>query len=345
MARPLKLLSLGVGFSLLLTACSEDDTAGEVRTSTSATPTDPSSTSSSVTTASATSAAAPSTSMARAPAEASFETIFFVDESRPTPAGSQTDELPDRTIETSLYLPAAEDPAPLILFAHGIGGHPDKFSRMLGAWQDAGYAVAAPAFPLTNDRIPGAFQNGADVVNQPADTAFVLDQILALNDDEYSTVFERIDTEHIGAAGLSLGGVSTYAVAVDENTRDPRFDAVIIQASAIASTGFIAPTDLPVMIMHGADDPLIGIGAAEISYDRLGAPKMFVSMVGALHADQFTDPETALTPTALEFHPLVDEATAAFWDAYLREPPTATADEVVAAATDDRLTVVEAQLQ
>jgi dienelactone hydrolase len=315
------------------TACSDDGAGSTVRGS-------------ATTTASATTGAvvaATTTQTSEPPAE-SVQTLRLVDGSRPTPAGTETDELPERTLETWLYLPEDRGPAPLIIFSHGLSGHPTKFERMHTAWQQAGFAVASPAFPLTNDQAEGGGSDARDLENQPRDVIFVLDELLAMNLDESSELFGRFDPDQIGAAGLSLGGVTTYVAAVDDSTRDPRFDAVIIQSSLIAPGDFTPPSGLPVMIMHGSADPVIAQSQAESAYDRLGPPKIFVSMTDAWHADQFEDRDLALTPKALEFHTLVDESTTLFWDAYLSAEPTATGDEVVAAASNEDLTVVESDL-
>lgn len=51
-----------------------------------------------------------------------------------------------------MYLPApGSDGAPLIVLAHGFNGHPRKFTRLASFWADAGYVVAVPRFPVSND--------------------------------------------------------------------------------------------------------------------------------------------------------------------------------------------------
>jgi len=102
-----------------------------------------------------------------------------------------------------------QGPFPLIVFAHGFAGHPDKFTKLFAAWAAGGYVVAAPAFPLTNDHVT---IDGGDAVNQPADVSFVLDEVLALGKRRGSRLFHAVKRSRIGAAGLSLGGVTTYSV-------------------------------------------------------------------------------------------------------------------------------------
>src|SRR5690606_38473865 len=78
----------------------------------------------------------------------------FVDTSRSTPHPSGVVE-PQRTLVTAIYRPAKRKGRfPLIVFSHGIAGHPRKFTKLFAKWAAAGYVVAAPVFPLTNDQTP-----------------------------------------------------------------------------------------------------------------------------------------------------------------------------------------------
>lgn len=104
-------------------------------------------------------------------------TETFVDPTKETdpPIGT-----PDRTLVTTIRFPETGGPYPLIVLAHGFNGHPRKFTELTEAWAKAGYVVAAPAFPLTNDElvVPRVV---ADYKNQPADVSFVVDQLLELS--------------------------------------------------------------------------------------------------------------------------------------------------------------------
>ena len=119
----------------------------------------------------------------------------FVDTTRPTvPTVGPT--LPSRTLATAIYRPNRHGQFPLIVFAHGASGHPDKFTKLFSAWADAGYVVAAPAFPLTNNH--AAHQNIGDVAQQPGDMSFVLDQVLAMDRERGNLLSHSIDEHRIG---------------------------------------------------------------------------------------------------------------------------------------------------
>src|SRR3954453_12625186 len=76
------------------------------------------------------------------------------------------DEARNRPVPTTVYVPESGTSAPLIVFGHGMLGHPRKFTRLFACWADAGYVVAAPAFPHTSDENPPPYLI-EDVPNQP----------------------------------------------------------------------------------------------------------------------------------------------------------------------------------
>lgn len=242
----------------------------------------------------------------------------FVDTARPTEAGSQTPPAPERILETTIYLPDGNGPHPLIVFSHGLNGHPDKFSNLLSAWARAGYVVAAPAFPTTNDHVPGAPQNYTVASGQPADVSFVLDQVLALAADTSSRLHGRIDTDHIGAGGLSLGGGTTYSVVFSRCCRDPRFTAAEVLAGALFPLAGEMDLDghVPLLIAHGDADPALDHHFAEEAFARAAPPVWFVTLLGANHAPPF---ENDVTP----YDETVERFTTDFWDATIGGDPTA----------------------
>jgi predicted dienelactone hydrolase len=50
--------------------------------------------------------------------------------------------------------------------------------------------VAAPVFPLSNDGAQDSFTNSFDVVNQPGDVSFVLDELLAAAESDGLTTLQ-----------------------------------------------------------------------------------------------------------------------------------------------------------
>ena len=257
-------------------------------------------------------AAAPSASTE--PAFTSWQQTL-VDASRPTGPSGQPPAAPERTLVTDVYRPAGKGPFPLIVFAHGWNGHPEKFSQLFGAWASAGYVVAAPAFPLTNSHV--AERNAGDVVNQPGDVSFVLTEMLRENRAPKSRLYRAIDRRNVGAAGLSMGGATTYGVVFDDCCRDRRFTAAMVlngfRIPMSESTGgkLLLDGHVPLLIAHSDTDPALPYSGARDAYAAASPPVWFVTQYGASHASQW---ENDPTP----YDAMNEQLTVDFWDATLR---------------------------
>ena len=280
--------------------------------------------------------AGPGTTLERPVSFTTF-TETYVDTSRVTEAGSATPALPERTLPTTIRLPDGDDAVPLVVFSHGLIGHPRVFSELFDAWAAAGYAVAAPAFPLTNRDVPGGVANWSGLAQQPADVSFVLDQLLAANADPASPLDGRVDESRIGAAGLSLGGATTYGVLFNDCCRDERFSSGMILAGAtlpVSGAALRLDGHVPLLIAHGDADPSLPYALAhDTTFVEADPPVWFVTLLGGGHAAPFED---AVTP----YDETVERFTTTWWDATLLELPGAV-EQFEADAAVDGLTVLE----
>jgi predicted dienelactone hydrolase len=239
-------------------------------------------------------------------------TVTFVDRTRKTVDPNNIRNAPTRTLVTDLYLPAGDGPLPLIVFAHGANGHPRKFTQLLGAWSRHGYVVAAPAFPLSNNKSGGPVVVG-DYPNQALDMRFALEQVLSMSNAKNNALSGKVDAAHVGVSGLSLGGATTYGVAFNACCRDEH-----IKAAAILS-GIKVPfgetpfnfSGTPILITHGTADGSIPYKNAPIAYAAAAAPKYFVTLIGAGHAPPYEDDPDP-------HDDVVIKVTLDFWNAYLR---------------------------
>lgn len=201
-----------------------------------------------------------------------------------------------------------------MVFAHGSGGHPDRFTRLFSAWAAAGFAVVAPTFPLTNANVPGHDANVGDVTNQPADLEFVLDNVLALGRQRGSRLFGAVDEGRIGAAGLSLGGITAYVVAFGPSA-DPRVKSVEI-LDGVRPTDLVLDGRVPLLIAHSDADPTLPYPAARATYEAAAPPVWLLTLHGAPHSAQWED-----TPTA--YDGVAERSTLDFWQATLGRDPSA----------------------
>lgn len=262
-------------------------------------------------------------------------TETFVDASRPTDAGVETPARSDRTIVTGITHPTTGGPYPLLVLSHGASGHPDEYAETIPRWAADGFVVATPTFPLTNGDVPGALANVGDVVNQPGDVSFVIDEVLEANEDPSSPLHGLVDADAIGVVGHSLGGATTWAVAFDTATRDERIDSVVIFASftmPMPEGELDLDSGLPLLVLHGdADD--VPIDSDLAAYELAAPPKWFVTLLGAEHRLAFTDEESP-------YDELVTRTVLAFWHGTLGDDAEAL-EQVTTAATDPELSRVQ----
>jgi predicted dienelactone hydrolase len=261
-------------------------------------------------------------------------TVFekaFVDESRPSPASNTQPAAPERTLVTTIAYPTGtRRPLPLVLLAHGANGNPNKFTQLIDTWARAGYVVVAPLFPRSSDT--GGNLVG-DYVEQPADLSFVLDHVVRMNRGKTSPLRGRIDPDHIGLAGLSLGGFTTYGTVFNSCCRDGRVDAAILMSAVFGPfpSGTYDFRSVPTLLLHGDADGLYPHSVN--AYPQLAAPKWFVTIQGGTHAFPFED-----TPEASD--ELVKTVTVAFWDRSLKGERRA-AQEIVDAVDTSGLATLQ----
>jgi predicted esterase len=239
--------------------------------------------------------------------------LRFVDHSRSI-------RLPDgrmvpRTIETAVRYPTASGAYPLVVFGHGFALTPATYGRLLDAWAEAGYVVAAPAFPLERAGAPGG-PSESDIGNQPRDMSFVITRLLSLNAQTKGVLEGSIEPSRIAVAGHSDGAVTALAVAYGRRYRDPRVRAAIVLSGAmLAGMGPLARKGPPLLAMQGTADPINPPSATSSYFALASRPKFLVWLLGASHRHPYTDEQPQLG--------VVERATIAFLDHYLKGLPLA----------------------
>lgn len=204
------------------------------------------------------------------------------------------DDGTDRQLTTEIWLPGSNaelppEAAPVVLFAHGLGGHPSKFTEIFGQWASAGFAVVAPRFPFSSsDSTADRQVQIADAANQPLDLDAALRQALdeaALADGELSG---RLDATRVVVAGLSMGGGTALAVGYGDCCAE--VEPVAVMALSPLRFPPVTPDgSAPLYLFHGtADASLPYDGSVELFNEATGAAT-FVSLIGAGHADPYED--------------------------------------------------------
>jgi predicted dienelactone hydrolase len=252
----------------------------------------------------------------------------FVDSSR------SGDGLTERTLDTTISYPRnADGPFPLVVFGHGFMDHPRDFTELATEWAEAGYVVAAPAFPLSNTDAPGG-PNAADYVNQPGDVSFVIDEVARLSEQEGHPLDARVDTGHVGVAGHGLGVATVLGAAYNSCCRDERIDAVIAMAGVLIDLeGAYEFSETPVLLLYGDADQFIPPSTGVEIYEKARPPKFLVAITNGTHWPPYRD----------EVDP-ADEAvvstTTDFWNRYLAGRRGAL-DELLADAVVEGMTTLQ----
>jgi dienelactone hydrolase len=206
----------------------------------------------------------------------------------------------------------------VILLAHGFGGRTSRFDAIARSLAAVGYIVAAPSFPLTNQDTPGGHLNGLnDVAQQSGDLSVVIDELLNANDNRDDPLYRRLDGERIGAVGHSLGGTTVIAATRSSCCTDTRIDAALLVAPAVVAVEpFFGeapiPEGPPLLVINGANDPLISPGSSLAYAESVRPPWYFLQIRDIGHVfliENVGDPLPALHVT--------ERAARAFFDEYL----------------------------
>jgi predicted dienelactone hydrolase len=259
---------------------------------------------------------APGTARATYDDEIGVVELDLVDLTRSTPAIGDQPAAPSRELPTTVYLPATDRPAPLILLAHGFNGHPRVFTTLARHWAEAGYVVAVPRFPVSSDEFPELdpdVSNAriADLPAQADDVTFVIAEVTAASDEETGELAGRVDPEHLGMYGLSLGALTVWSALSRAGFAASGVDALIQSDGGYpGDLAALSSVTFPVLLAHSDVDATFPIDGILRQFDALPSPRFLLVLHGAAHA---TVGENTPTPADRTYR----EATTVFWDRYL----------------------------
>ena len=228
-----------------------------------------------------------------------------------------TDSTRGRSVPARLYLPNAatpEQPVPLIVFSHGLGGSRNGYTYLGTHWASQGFASlhlqhvgsdrslwsSGSPFALVS-RLQDA-ANESEAIDRVHDLRFALDRLLA------SELGARLDSRRIVAAGHSYGANTSLMAAgatVVRNgspitLREPRLSAAILISAPpfygeTSMRQILAPVQIPSLHITATEDIIRVPGYYSGAEDRLavfeavgGSRKMLAVFTGGSHS-MFTD--------------------------------------------------------
>ncbi|WP_232101318.1 alpha/beta hydrolase family protein [Gimesia panareensis] len=258
------------------------------------------------------------------------------------------DQKRNRDIPLRIYLPKAKQPAPVVLFSHGLGGARTGSQYLGEHWSARGYVVVYLQHAGSDEAVwkdvpllqrlralksATTLQN---TVDRYQDVSAVLDQLTQWNADPQHQFHNRFDLDHIGMSGHSYGAVTTQGVSgqnwrlVGKRYTDPRIKAAVMFSPS--SHGRAEPADsfgqvsIPWMLLTGTKDtsPINDTTVADRRKVYQGLPdsidKYELVLFDAQHS-AFSDGRQRRGQARRNpnHHKSILAVTTAFWDTYLRD--------------------------
>lgn len=257
------------------------------------------------------------------------------------------DEARDREIPLRAYLPDGHDPAPLVLFSHGLGGSRENNPYLGKHWSARGYVVVFMQHHGSDESVwkdqplvgrMRALRGAASAKNfllRVQDVPAVLDQLEKWNGEPGHGLAGRLDMAHIGMSGHSFGAVTTQSVSgqsaplIGQRFTDKRIKAALAMSPTSPKRGDVAAAfgrvSIPWMVMTGTEDEAL-IGDQDVE-SRL---KVYPNLPATIDRYELVfegGQHSAFSERALpsykharnpNHHRAILALSTAFWDAYLR---------------------------
>ncbi|MEQ1755191.1 MAG: hypothetical protein ABL973_13780 [Micropepsaceae bacterium] len=289
---------------------------------------------------------------------AAADAVFNVE----TRLGNWTDDLrSNRDVPYKLYFPKeATGALPIVIFSHGLGGNRDGAQYLLDYLAAHGYVVVAVQHHGSDtpavfgelgpngfkDMSPATLRNKlrqsvspAAAIDRFRDIPFAIDSLEEMNRSDAS-LKGRLDLTRIGMSGHSFGAITALALAGQSTSAGNYSFADIRIKAAIAYSPSkprqrdpveaFAAIHIPTFHMTGTEDknPLDADEPAadrQIPYQHIKtADKFLMVFRGGDHmVYSGRVPDTGPRPNDDAFHALVQKASLAYWDMYLKNMPQA----------------------
>ena len=131
----------------------------------------------------------------------------------------------------------AEKPLPVVVWGNGACyNSPFEHYLFLNEIASHGYLIVATGYMPKEDE-PYNFDTIRSTSAQQIES---IDWVIAQNADKESPYYNKVDTKHIVAAGMSCGGLQTL-----DNCADPRLSGIMICNSGLFINPSVAMPDMP----------------------------------------------------------------------------------------------------
>lgn len=259
----------------------------------------------------------------------------------------------DKDLEVRVTFPKPKGKYPVIVLSHGLGGSKDGLLPLSEYWASYGYVVIQPThsdsmkYATPEQRrafLQKKFRNVTDWKSRPADDSFILDSLASI-ESKVPSLKGKIDPKHIGIGGHSFGahttmlmsGATTRGLGGRQSFVEPRASAFLMISpqgkGGILDEQSWKTCSKPMMTISGSEDrdPFANQDPEwrkdPFKYSPSG-DKFLIWITGAHHGfgginGKMPFPGSGGLDEAQVT--TVQDASLAFWDAFLREDLVATA--------------------
>lgn len=185
----------------------------------------------------------------------------------------------------------ADERWPLIVFSHGYAGTPTQSTPILEVLASHGFIVASVEHIGNSQTNPPPPKDRPQAeADRVPDVSFVIDTLLALNQDAASDWYRTIHPLRIGVTGHSYGGSTSLALAVGEFSApapDPRVKAILPVSgdTEYFSDAALATMPVPLLLLNGTLDTAVTPANSGRAFEQSpgDAPAWRIDIAGATH--------------------------------------------------------------
>jgi len=254
-----------------------------------------------------------------------------------------------RKVPLKVYLAKADNPQPVVLFSHGLGGSRDNNAYLGKHWAAAGYVAVFMQHAGSDQEVwksvPAgkrlqalkAAASARSFLDRVGDVSFVIDQLERWNKEPGHALAGKLDLERLGMSGHSFGAVTTLAVAgrkypLNRSFPEERIDAFLAMSpqpgkgmTAVRAFGHLKR---PILCMTGTNDgspldPTMKPAVRREVFAALPAGDKFQLVLDGAHHFAFGDSGGRFRRRDPKHHPAIGKISLAFWNAYLKGDATA----------------------
>ena len=195
----------------------------------------------------------------------------------------------NRSIPVKVYLPRSAEPAPVILFSHGLGSSIESCDYLAKAWRAHGFVCVLVQHPGSDENIwkgkvrvlnefRGAYERNWSSRTRAEDLRFVLNRLEQLV-QSYPQFAERIDMDRIGVGGIDLGALAALLLAgqvppdYGTSLHDPRVKVVLAMSPPVHPTRIsyrvmYQPIMASALFVTGTEDDSV-VGSTKAAHRRI----------------------------------------------------------------------------